>query len=741
MHIGHRMLLSAAGAALASFVLASPAILRSDGSSDSNLPSLHPALHPDHDTSDLNHLKANNDSSLYYSTPSADAAGNLNAAIMQLTHLYPAISLEHSRYIRSVTCNPTSTSISVTFTDTGAFQTAASDWTAHSQLLLITYSAGCGAGITSQERSFHLVSNIQASRTSLRITATIDTIPFHETFHEDQELTFQVASYSIGHRASPPSRRAPPAVSVANIRESKLEDRDFFDFLSDAVSQVANAALVAVNAAGDALISVANSLTSWNLNPTAGFSFDTATLLPFDSSFNGSPAYQLSNFTETDPNTGITGSLVVYCVSCEIAMQVNFVGSFVGSLTGGFTTATIQVIANSLSAEVVLGMQASITYSLPSTDVFDKEAPIPGAGFAIPGVFALGTFIDFAVEVGFELSLSGTIAVGYDCAWSGVGGTLDMVTPSNSAIIGDWSLDNNCVSIHPPTTASAAFNVSFTPAVAVSTKLEVSILPGITPQLTADIALVEEISMPFEIQIDSSGSDGCSTADIEVGYSVKLESQLYVEVTGLPHFILGTTPDITLVSGCFPFGFSSSRRDLEFDVVPRIGASPDLTSRISSPANPGTTIVWTGEPYELSATADGSVTVTPTANSTTVWRSDGNLTFATSDGLGFHTPASTATKGFGPLLLADDLPAGTHQIVLGTPPGRHYLAAVDGSSGAFYYLAFCNYADNTSLFFLIADINTGLDALVQDQAGQTPAVANCGTAALTQQFGAPHPPQ
>ncbi|KAJ7034819.1 hypothetical protein C8F04DRAFT_554459 [Mycena alexandri] len=214
MHIGHRMLLAAAWAALAPSVLASPAILRSDGSSNSNLPSLHPALHPDLDTSDLNNLKASNDSSLYYSTPLADAAGNLNAAVMQLTHLYPAVTLEHSRYIRSVTCNPTSTSISVTFTDTDVFQTAASDWTAHSQLLLITYSAGCGAGITSQERSFHLVSNIQTSKSSLKITATIDTLPFHETFHEDQDLTFHVASYSIGHRAP---RRAPllPVLSTS----------------------------------------------------------------------------------------------------------------------------------------------------------------------------------------------------------------------------------------------------------------------------------------------------------------------------------------------------------------------------------------------------------------------------------------------------------------------------------------------------------------------------------------------
>jgi hypothetical protein len=42
-------------------------------------------------------------------------------------------------------------------------------------------------------------------------------------------------------------------------------------------------------------------------------------------------------------------------------MQVHFAGTFVGSLTGGFTTATVQAVASSLSATVVLGMQASGT--------------------------------------------------------------------------------------------------------------------------------------------------------------------------------------------------------------------------------------------------------------------------------------------------------------------------------------------------------------------------------------------
>ncbi|KAJ7027213.1 hypothetical protein C8F04DRAFT_1399581 [Mycena alexandri] len=441
MHIGHRILLAAAWAALAPSVLASPAILRSDRSSDSNLPSLHPALHPDLDTSDLNHLKANNDSSLYYSTPSADASGNLNAAVMQLTHLYPAVSLEHSRYIRSVTCNPASTSVSVTFTDRGAFQTAASDWTAHSQLLLITYSAGCGAGITSHERSFHLVSNIQTSKTSLKITATIGTIPFHETFHEDQDLTFHVASYSISHSAPPPSRRAPPA--VVDTRETKLENRGFFDFLPDDVSGLATRALQAAQAVTDSAISFANSISSWNANPSVNFGFSTSTLLPYDSTFQGTGAYQLGNLTGS--NSGVTGSLVAYCVGCQISMQVNFAGSFVGSLTGGFSTATVQVVANSLSVQVVLGVQASITYSTPDTQVFHQEAPIPGAGFVVSGIIVLGTIIDFAIEVGFDISLSGSFSIGYGCGWSGIGATVDLINPSNSAIIGDWSF-NNCFS-------------------------------------------------------------------------------------------------------------------------------------------------------------------------------------------------------------------------------------------------------------------------------------------------------
>ncbi|KAJ7120231.1 hypothetical protein C8R44DRAFT_556641, partial [Mycena epipterygia] len=109
----------------------------------------------------------------------------------------PAVSLDRSKYLLSVTCNPASTAITVTFKDPISFRTAALDWRQHARMFLITYVPGCGSGVTSQERSFHLVSDFQVSEGRLQISAMIDTIPIHETIAEDQQTVFHVVTYSI----------------------------------------------------------------------------------------------------------------------------------------------------------------------------------------------------------------------------------------------------------------------------------------------------------------------------------------------------------------------------------------------------------------------------------------------------------------------------------------------------------------------------------------------------------------
>ncbi|KAJ6625351.1 hypothetical protein B0H10DRAFT_639569 [Mycena sp. CBHHK59/15] len=146
------------------------------------------------------------------------------AGIIQLTHLYPAVPLEHSRFISSVACNTVSTSMTVTFIDSMSFQTAFDDWSTHrTGFLLISYVAGCGAGVESSERSFHLVSGIVASRKNLQIVCRAQTLPIHHTVDQDQEIHFHVATYSVND-PGPTSGKTPPDTPSELHARSFLSD-------------------------------------------------------------------------------------------------------------------------------------------------------------------------------------------------------------------------------------------------------------------------------------------------------------------------------------------------------------------------------------------------------------------------------------------------------------------------------------------------------------------------------------
>ncbi|KAJ6536807.1 hypothetical protein B0H19DRAFT_377960 [Mycena capillaripes] len=115
---------------------------------------------------------------------------------MELTHLYPAVSLESSHFVASVSCTSNGKSISITFSDNLAFNTAFDDWRTHiTGFLLISYVDGCGAGTDSLERSFHLISGIVASEPKLRIVCQAETIPIHEMVHPDQEIRVHAATF------------------------------------------------------------------------------------------------------------------------------------------------------------------------------------------------------------------------------------------------------------------------------------------------------------------------------------------------------------------------------------------------------------------------------------------------------------------------------------------------------------------------------------------------------------------
>ncbi|KAJ6619145.1 hypothetical protein B0H10DRAFT_1749987, partial [Mycena sp. CBHHK59/15] len=110
----------------------------------------------------------------------------------------PAVSLERSHFISSVTCNSVSNSMDVTFKDSVSFHTAVKDWSSHrSGFLLISYVAGCGLGTDSAERSFHLISHIVISNAHLHIICRTVPMSIHNTLDQNHNIKLHVATYKL----------------------------------------------------------------------------------------------------------------------------------------------------------------------------------------------------------------------------------------------------------------------------------------------------------------------------------------------------------------------------------------------------------------------------------------------------------------------------------------------------------------------------------------------------------------
>ncbi|KAJ7031455.1 hypothetical protein C8F04DRAFT_1110316 [Mycena alexandri] len=193
---------------------------------------LHPGIHPDDVLSDLENLKAKKANSLYYT--SGESSPAYGASIIQVKHLLPAVLLERSTFVTSVTCDIFAETISVTFAHKESFRTALEDWRSHDGgFLLVSYVPSCGVGTESLERSFHLVSRVSSAEPGWRIVCHAKMVPIHETVHPDQEITIHAATFALD---------GPPLVQpVATVDERVPRNRARKStFRNDAVNFLLN---------------------------------------------------------------------------------------------------------------------------------------------------------------------------------------------------------------------------------------------------------------------------------------------------------------------------------------------------------------------------------------------------------------------------------------------------------------------------------------------------------------------
>ncbi|KAJ6626234.1 hypothetical protein B0H10DRAFT_2211426 [Mycena sp. CBHHK59/15] len=757
----------------------------SQGAPDDGLTILHPGLHPDDDTADLNNLKAHKETSLYYvAAPGPRIQG---AGILKLTHLYPAVSLERSRFISSITCNAASTSMTVNFKDIASFHTAFNDWSRHqSGFLLISYVAGCGLGVESSERSFHLISRITTSEKDLRIVCQIQTVPMHDTVHPDQEFNFHVATHLADEREP-----TPPNSHSRRDGVGKTLWKGFLKVVGGAKLEH----------------------FPFNNHESKEATFSTTSIKAYDGNFNGTPSYLLYHYPPKDSSktpadkrssdmqkqgvekqgtntmndtdsekqnsttTESTKSLDIYCVGCGVEVKLLFVGNFVGKLGGDFTQADVKVEAD-VTATLVLGIHA--TYKFEGKTALEPgiEIPLGGAGIKIPKVLTAGFFAGFDVGVDYSLTLDGLISAGFICKWKGVGATLDLLKSRRSGLIGDWALAGHCEKV---TSVDVKVELEIQPFVKLSIKVKLSILPQFTNKLTGEAALVEKVSVVLNAAVSNQQNGDCKA--LEPRIKGDLKSELYITITKLDDIKLHDPFVFSLFDLCIPLGISardtsgsgllaidsapvpyshsvpSHRSDDGEEAMEAPGENTEGTSDAESTDKTDEDNTGASEETQLTAPVTVSTSIISLTSSDAMdWGSDGavviksddgsqdyqgwksskyRLTSQTSEGKTLYVTKDDTENGIGKLQFADAVPPNGMTVFLGQPPDVDYIAGfsptTDDTDDIYIYLVECLCSDGTRPVFFTTDGDNGPNRLA-DSAIPGDNTVGCVFAKLSQVF-------
>ncbi|KAJ7135671.1 hypothetical protein C8R44DRAFT_869384 [Mycena epipterygia] len=695
-----------AGALLILPVLHVFAFPTSDVAAPQSLPSeftaLHPGLHPDEDTSNLDNLKGKFNSSLYYQAkPDAAIQG---AGLMQLKHKYPTISLERSRFVSSVTCEPASDTMVVTFNDPKSFNTAVTDWSSHTTgFILITYVPGCGEGTDSSERSFHFVHNFDASEKDLHITCQIITVPIHHAIDNDKNILLHVATYRLDDPEGPSPRNVsqpepvpePPAHSVSSRAVgAPLQKRGWLSSIFDWASpeKIPLPPLTSTNAA----LTVA--FTQITARPSIDAQLGTQNIVPWNSTYRGDPAYLLFSAQSGKKSFNLT------CPRCGAQLSLFFRGVFEGTLAGGFTQANIAVNMD-LDITLALGIEASYKVE-GNKDFFTINAYIPGANIVIPGILEVGPAAGLTVGAGYNIDLNGYFTVGVTCGWKQVGGRVDFLNSQNSQLIGQWGLQTVCRKILD-VGASATISLELYTKLAI--KLRVAVLPKFTKKLTAEAALVEKLSFILSAAVATQAG----TCPALVPYlSGTLQSSLYIAITGFSDIPLHTPLSWLLFGKCLTLGKGSVGVDHMIDAgnydngtieAVKTGLAQQKLKYDFELGMPAAFVDF--DNYVLDWVKSGTNygdTFSRRMDSSyeySGWRQFNSTIFATANGwalyLGLYTTFPD-NNVLGTLFIAD--PEATtkwtgtfNELFAGTPPDSPYSVFVDDIKNATFYTVCCNY--------------------------------------------------
>ncbi|KAJ7747849.1 hypothetical protein B0H16DRAFT_918608 [Mycena metata] len=672
---------------------------------------LHPGIHPEDLLSDLENLKAKNTNSLYYASRQSSPVHG--ATIIQVNHVLPAVLLERSGFVASVTCDITARTISVTFADKESFSAALKDWRSHhGGFFLVSYVPNCGLGTESLERSFHLVSGVSSDEPYLRIVCHAKMVPIHETVHPDEEITIHAATFAL--EGPQPAATMDERVTRNRARGPAFVD-DAVDFFGNFLPTVRLGRFVAKQ-------------IPFNTRKSSQGSFNTQSIKAYDGTFSTTnDSYLLAHFTPpksnkvgpADAGTNTTNStsttekyMDILCVNCGVDVKVVYSAHLVGTFVSGFQTAELKVQAN-VTVTLVLGIKATIRYedekNLPTI-----QGPVPYANLLVPNILEIGAFVLLDIGVTYSIDLTGTIQAGFICSWTGVGVLLDLKSPSKSGLLGDWGVSGHCNRVLD---AELKLTVEVEPFAKLSLQVKATVLPKVTDKLTGDAALVERVGIKLTASVSTSKNGECPPGDPRMQGVVS--SQMSLAGSHFDDISLHTPFEYTVFDKCLRIpglfdGIEDARPKPTDNGVYKIPKKPPpyvggyntgyngggkkfggkggFGRRDANSATPAggaelTSILWVDE-SQVVTPSNGSV-VTRNSTDTPMWRSQKQVVVQTAAGESLCVASATLKDvGYARLEVIMTVPTDYVQIALGYPSGRtDYLLATDTKNA--YEIVIC----------------------------------------------------
>ena len=140
---------------------------------------LKPDVHPDTDTSDIQHLRPQERVKFFYTT---DDPGNFVGGSLDLKLNFSTVPLEHSDAVKSVQCDDNDIQINLNTKE--AYDYIAQTWPSNgSEFILAGYYQGC-AGYSDGVRSFSVVKSFQMLENSLSVHASVKNMDVESVVQE-----------------------------------------------------------------------------------------------------------------------------------------------------------------------------------------------------------------------------------------------------------------------------------------------------------------------------------------------------------------------------------------------------------------------------------------------------------------------------------------------------------------------------------------------------------------------------